>query len=313
VGADVLDRRDGDVGGHGHLGPGLAARGNLTFLQISFGYLAGRIGVARCLLPGYFGDARYSLPGPRAALRTGRAAYGLRGLPPDPRVADCVRDLRHRHPTRHHHALEPRAGSWRSGMVTLVYTWVGGLRAVVWWTRSSSACTAGASRRSSSPRIWRAASGLRTRWDAGKLTALDSDIVTVLYTFGRSHRRRAPGRRSHGTILIVQRLSRPGPADAQRALMDRVCSFIGIRLFLLVGRPWLAGANHAACERRDLSDVRDHAAAHRARGLVWRDPRRGDEQHAFGRQLARLRLDSRLLRALTVARTRRVSCGWAAG
>src|SRR2546422_8788546 len=34
--------------------PGLAARGDLTFLQIAFGYLVGRIGVARLLLPGYF-------------------------------------------------------------------------------------------------------------------------------------------------------------------------------------------------------------------------------------------------------------------
>src|SRR6059036_2892505 len=34
--------------------PGLAARGDLTFLQLSFGYLIGRIGVAAFLLPGYF-------------------------------------------------------------------------------------------------------------------------------------------------------------------------------------------------------------------------------------------------------------------
>src|SRR6267143_4561466 len=34
--------------------PGIAARGDLTFLQIAFGYLAGRIGVAALLLPGYF-------------------------------------------------------------------------------------------------------------------------------------------------------------------------------------------------------------------------------------------------------------------
>ena len=34
--------------------PGIAARGDLTFLQLAFGYLAGRIGVAALLLPGYF-------------------------------------------------------------------------------------------------------------------------------------------------------------------------------------------------------------------------------------------------------------------
>jgi hypothetical protein len=34
--------------------PGIAATGNLTFIQLSFGYLIGRIGVAALLLHGYF-------------------------------------------------------------------------------------------------------------------------------------------------------------------------------------------------------------------------------------------------------------------
>ena len=34
--------------------PGIAARSNLTWLQVTFGYLLGRIGVAHFLLPGYF-------------------------------------------------------------------------------------------------------------------------------------------------------------------------------------------------------------------------------------------------------------------
>src|ERR1041384_1545491 len=34
--------------------PGVGARGDLTFLQLPFGYLVGRIVVARWLLPGYF-------------------------------------------------------------------------------------------------------------------------------------------------------------------------------------------------------------------------------------------------------------------
>ena len=33
--------------------PGVGARGDLTFLQLSFGYLVGRIAVAAWLLPGY--------------------------------------------------------------------------------------------------------------------------------------------------------------------------------------------------------------------------------------------------------------------
>ena len=38
--------------------PGIAARGDLKFLQIAFGYLAGRIGVAALLLPGYFAGSQ---------------------------------------------------------------------------------------------------------------------------------------------------------------------------------------------------------------------------------------------------------------
>ena len=34
--------------------PGIAARGDLTFLQLGLGYLVGRIAVAWWLLPGYF-------------------------------------------------------------------------------------------------------------------------------------------------------------------------------------------------------------------------------------------------------------------
>src|SRR5687767_15884248 len=34
--------------------PGVGARGDLTFLQLTFGYLVGRFFVARWLLPGYF-------------------------------------------------------------------------------------------------------------------------------------------------------------------------------------------------------------------------------------------------------------------
>src|SRR3990170_3872862 len=34
--------------------PGIGARGDLTFLQLTFGFLIGRIGVALWLLPGYF-------------------------------------------------------------------------------------------------------------------------------------------------------------------------------------------------------------------------------------------------------------------
>src|SRR5260370_1453601 len=61
--------------------PGLASRGDLTFLQISFGYLVGRIVVAALLLPGYFQgtqDTAYQRPEPRfspAARRTASCVF----------------------------------------------------------------------------------------------------------------------------------------------------------------------------------------------------------------------------------------------
>src|SRR5688572_31491495 len=38
--------------------PGIGARGDLTFLQLAFGYCIGRLAVAAWLLPGYFAGAQ---------------------------------------------------------------------------------------------------------------------------------------------------------------------------------------------------------------------------------------------------------------
>src|SRR5882672_4024287 len=65
--------------------PGLAARGNLTFLQIAFGYLLGRIGVAALLLPGYFEgtqDTAYQRLEHRFGPTARRAASGVAPMAP---------------------------------------------------------------------------------------------------------------------------------------------------------------------------------------------------------------------------------------
>src|SRR6059036_38782 len=118
--------------------PGLAARGDLTFLQLSFGYLVGRIGVAAFLLPGYFEgtqDTAYQRLERRFGTAARRTASGVflftRAL------ADCVRlfataiplaIITYGNPTDKALAV----GILAIGVVTLVYTWGGGLRAVVW-------------------------------------------------------------------------------------------------------------------------------------------------------------------------------------
>src|SRR5213078_320140 len=63
--------------------PGLASRGNLTFLQIAFGYLVGRIGVAALLFPGH---ARHRLPAIGAPVRPCGAAHRVRRVPAHPRA-----------------------------------------------------------------------------------------------------------------------------------------------------------------------------------------------------------------------------------
>ena len=113
--------------------PGLAARGNLTFLQIAFGYLVGRIGVAALLLPGYFEgtqDTAYQRLEHRFGRVARRTASGVflftRAL------ADCVRIFATAIPLAIITSWSLPAGIVAIGFVTLVYTWVGGLRAVVW-------------------------------------------------------------------------------------------------------------------------------------------------------------------------------------
>src|SRR6266699_508443 len=113
--------------------PGIAARGDLTFLQIAFGYLVGRIGVAVLLLPGYFDgtqDTAYQRLERRFGPVARRTASGVflvtRAL------ADCVRIFATAIPLAIITHWNLAAGILAIGFVTLVYTWVGGLRAVVW-------------------------------------------------------------------------------------------------------------------------------------------------------------------------------------
>src|SRR3977135_1085284 len=72
--------------------PGIAGRGNLPFRQLACGYLAGRIGVAVLLLPGYFEgtqDTAYQRLERRFGPVARRAASGMFLL--TRALADCVR------------------------------------------------------------------------------------------------------------------------------------------------------------------------------------------------------------------------------
>src|SRR2546422_9346033 len=237
--------------------PGLAARGDLTFLQLSFGYLVGRIGVAAFLLPGYFEGTQDTACqrlerrfGPRAR----RAASGLFLL--TRALADCVRIFATAIPLAIILYGAPTPGSLAVGIlaigiVTVIYTWVGGLRAVVWVDviQLGVYLVGGIATLLVATQLAGGVGAFARAWDAGKLVALDfTPSFKVLYTFwGGVLGGALLAGASHGTDhLIVQRLlASRGLRDAQRALIGSgVFIILQFALFLLAGTSlWLAGAD----------------------------------------------------------------------
>jgi len=232
--------------------PGLAARGDLTFLQIAFGYLAGRIGVAALLLPGYFEgtqDTAYQRLERRFGPVARRTASGVFLL--TRALADCVRIFATAIPLAIITRWNFAAGILAIGAVTLIYTWVGGLRAVVWVDviQLGVYLLGGIATLIVATHLAGGVGAFGRAWDAGKLVTLDfRPSFTLLYTFwGGLLGGALLAGASHGTDhLIVQRLlAARGLRDAQRALIGSGVFIIGqFALFLLVGTSlWLAGAD----------------------------------------------------------------------
>src|SRR5438874_1371559 len=235
--------------------PGLAARGNLTFLQIALGYLVGRIGVAALLLPGYFEGTqdtayqRLERRFGRAARRTASGVFLLTRA-----LADCVRIFATAIPLAIITHWNLPLGILAIGMVTLVYTWVGGLRAVVWVDviQLGVYLLGGIATLVVATHLAGGVGAFGRAWDAGKLVTLDfTPSFKVLYTFwGGVLGGALLAGASHGTDhVIVQRLlAARALKDAQRALIGSGVFIIAqFALFLLVGTAlWLAGADEGA-------------------------------------------------------------------
>ena len=232
--------------------PGLAARGDLTFLQIAFGYLLGRIGVAALLLPGYFEgtqDTAYQRLEHRFGPIARRTASGVflftRAL------ADCVRIFATAIPLAIITNWSLAAGIVAIGFVTLVYTWVGGLRAVVWVDviQLGVYLLGGIATLIVATHLAGGIDAYGRAWDAGKLATIDFQLsFSKTYTFwGGLIGGGLLSAASHGTDhLIVQRLlAARNLKDAQRALIGSgVFIILQFALFLLVGTSlWLAGAD----------------------------------------------------------------------
>ncbi|NIP80029.1 MAG: sodium:solute symporter, partial [Gemmatimonadetes bacterium] len=113
--------------------PATAYTADFWILQLAVGYLIGRVGVAYVLLPGYFrGEltTAYALLEDRFGLATRRFASSIFMV--TRAFADSVRIFAAAIPL----ALITGWPYWQVillvGVATLVYTWYGGLKAVVW-------------------------------------------------------------------------------------------------------------------------------------------------------------------------------------
>lgn len=233
--------------------PGLGARTNLTFLQLAFGYLIGRIGVSAWLLPGYF----------RGEQETAYARLETRFGQPTRRVAsavfmtvralgDSVRVFASAIPLTIVTGWSIPTSVVVVGVVTVVYTWAGGIRAVVWvdvmqlglYTIGGLVTVLVAAR---------LAGGLDVAFgsalESGRLQTFDWSLsFTAPYTFiGGIVGGALLSAASHGTDhLIVQRiLTVQNLSNARKALIGSgVLVIAQFALFLLVGALiWAAGAD----------------------------------------------------------------------
>jgi SSS family transporter len=231
--------------------PGLAYTGNLGFLQVAAGYILGRIGVAYLLLPRYFqGEivTAYAMLEKRFGLATRRLTSIVFMV--TRAMADSVRVFATAIPI----ALilgpsVPREWVMPSailvlGALTVIYTYRGGMRAVV-WTELLQASIYVLGGLSAIALIGGAVDGgwgeiFNRAGDAGKMRVLDFSL-----TVGEPHTIFAGliggaflAMASHGADqLIVQRLlSCRTLGDARRAIIGSgVVVFVQFTLFLLVG------------------------------------------------------------------------------
>lgn len=242
--------------------PGIGARGDLTFLQLAFGYVLGRVAVAYWLLPGYFAgeqETAYARLESRFGLGTRRLVstlfLGTRFL------GDAVRVFAGSIPLAVVTGWSVPAAIVVMGLITLFYTWLGGLRAVVWtdvlqlgvYVAGGVVALAIAVNLAGGLPAMLMAAG-----DAGKLRVfdlslgLDKPFTLLAGLVGGAMLSAA----SHGTDhLIVQRLlGTRSLRDARVALVGSgVVVAIQFLLFLLVGTAiWAAGQAPAGVSGDEL-------------------------------------------------------------
>jgi len=225
--------------------PGVAYLGNMAFLQLTLGYLVGRVIIAVVLLPGYYRgelNTAYALLETRFGTGTRRFTSGIFMM--TRLLADSVRLFATAIPLALITGWPYSASIAVIGVLTLIYTYFGGIRAVVWVDALQmglylvGAACALVVLQMVVPGGWGGI--LETAGAAGKLQILDfSTDPAVPYTFwagllGGGFLSMA----SHGTDqLIVQRLlTCKDLAASRKALVGSgLVVVFQFAIFLLVG------------------------------------------------------------------------------
>ncbi len=224
--------------------PGVGARGDLTFLQLPLGYLVGRLFVARLLLPGYFTghqETAYARLEHRFGVNTRRWLSGCFLVTRF--LGDAVRVFAGAIPLALVTGWSVPGAIVIMGCITLVYTYLGGLKAVVWadviqlfvYVAGGLGALLIASNLAGG-----VGPMLKVAGAAGKLRVIDPSIsFTQTYTLlGGILGGALLSAASHGTDhLIVQRLlATRSLKDAQVALVGSgVVVILQFTLFLMVG------------------------------------------------------------------------------
>ncbi len=221
--------------------PGIGYTGDLTFLQLAMGYCVGRALVAWLLLPRYFdGEVQtaYQVLGARwgdGARRTSSAVFMLTRA-----LATCVRLFAGAIPLAVITGWSYPAAILAVGVATLLYTFVGGIRSVVWVdvVQWSVYIVAGIAALVVATHVVPGALHLAAA--AGKLRVFDLGIsLTRPYAFGTAVIGGAMlSAASHGTDhLIVQRLLATRSLTHARAALvgSGIVVLLEFTLFLTVG------------------------------------------------------------------------------
>ncbi len=233
--------------------PAVAYGGSLTFLQLTLGYLLGRIAVSIFFLPKYFqGEltTAYALLGQRYGDAMRSAASGTFLV--TRLLADGVRLFATAIPLK---VIAATAGldiSYAAiiaviSLLTIAYTLIGGIKAVVWMDVVQMAVYLGGAAAAVAILLGQAPDGWWAQAaEAGKTQVLNfaaggalSDWITSPYAFATAVAGGAVfSMASHGTDqLIVQRLlACRNVGDSKKALIgSSVVVFFQFALFLLVG------------------------------------------------------------------------------